>query len=205
MFAADLVYFPFTRYAYYWTATADADNAIYAWCVGFYYGQVDAWVDKSTSHNVRAVRGEPSTAKVYINNGDGTITDPATGLMWIQYLSVLMDWEEAVSYCENLSFGGYDDWRLPNRNELQSIVDYTRYNSSINSTYFPYTFNGAYWTSTTVITPTGSGGHAWYVEFMNGNVLYDLQKTYHLRFRPVRTIPPPRTSLPFIQFLLLGE
>ena len=36
------------------------------------------------------------------------------------------NWEQALSYCENLSLGGRDDWRLPTAKELQSIVDYSR-------------------------------------------------------------------------------
>ena len=46
-------------------------------------------------------------------------------------------WEQAFTYCENFTLGGYSDWRLPNRNELQSIVDYSRYNPSIDTTSFP--------------------------------------------------------------------
>lgn len=63
----------------------------------------------------------------YIDNKDGTITDFATGLMWQKSDNGQgMNWKEALSYAENLSFGGYGDWRLPNAKELQSIVDYSR-------------------------------------------------------------------------------
>ncbi|MCF7920122.1 MAG: DUF1566 domain-containing protein [Candidatus Cloacimonetes bacterium] len=59
--------------------------------------------------------------------GDGTITDNATGLMWMQNDSGDgMLWEDALSFAENADIAGYDDWRLPNVKELQSIVDYTR-------------------------------------------------------------------------------
>ena len=63
----------------------------------------------------------------FINNGSGTITDAATGLMWQQADSKKgMDWEAALKYAETLMLGGHDDWRLPNAKELQSIVDYKR-------------------------------------------------------------------------------
>ena len=63
----------------------------------------------------------------FVDNGDGTITDLATGLMWTKIDSdSTYNWEEALAYAENLVFAGYDDWRLPNTKELQSIVDYTR-------------------------------------------------------------------------------
>ncbi|MFA7289987.1 MAG: DUF1566 domain-containing protein [Melioribacteraceae bacterium] len=62
----------------------------------------------------------------YRNNGGGTITDNVTGLIWSQNQSSdWMDWQEADTYCSNLTLGGYDDWRLPNVKELQSIVDYS--------------------------------------------------------------------------------
>jgi hypothetical protein len=61
------------------------------------------------------------------DNGNGTITDNATGLMWMQNDNespVL--WENALSYAENFSYAGYSDWRLPDVKELQSLIDYTR-------------------------------------------------------------------------------
>lgn len=63
----------------------------------------------------------------FIDNRDGTVTDRATGLMWMQTDSgVGMDWESALKFAEELKLSGHDDWRLPNAKELQSIVDYTR-------------------------------------------------------------------------------
>lgn len=76
----------------------------------------------------RFVRGNEAYGKnKFIDNNNGTITDAATGLMWQQMDSGQgMNWKEALHYAQNLSLGGYGDWRLPNAKELQSIVDYTR-------------------------------------------------------------------------------
>ena len=61
----------------------------------------------------------------FTDNGDGTITDKATGLMWMQDDSGNgMTWEEALKFAESKEFAGCSDWRLPNIKELQSIVDY---------------------------------------------------------------------------------
>ncbi len=63
----------------------------------------------------------------FTDNGDGTITDIATGLMWMQDDNGEgLIWEDALSYAENNEDVGYSDWRLPNVKELQSIIDYTR-------------------------------------------------------------------------------
>lgn len=70
------------------------------------------------------------------DNRDGTITDLATGLTWMQVDSGVlnggprkdgkMNWQESLKWAEGLEYAGKTDWRLPNAKELQSIVDYTR-------------------------------------------------------------------------------
>jgi hypothetical protein len=70
----------------------------------------------------------------FTDNGNGTITDNATGLMWTKEDNGEgVIWEDAISYAENSEFAGYTDWRLPNAKELQSIIDYTRSPSTTNS------------------------------------------------------------------------
>ncbi len=74
---------------------------------------------------VRAVRGEVYGVNNFVDNGDGTVTDRATGLMWAQADSeVGMDWIKALQYAEESELAGYDDWRLPNVKELQGILCY---------------------------------------------------------------------------------
>ena len=63
----------------------------------------------------------------FSDNGDGTVTDQATGLMWMQQDSGAgMNWQDALAWAESLELAGHDDWRLPDAKELQSILDYTR-------------------------------------------------------------------------------
>ena len=82
----------------------------------------------TAKHFVRYVRGNPEYGRNdFKDNGDGTITDRATGLMWMKNDSGKpMNWQEALAWAENLNDAGYSDWRLPNAKELQSIVDYDR-------------------------------------------------------------------------------
>ncbi len=80
---------------------------------------------------VTCVRGNPDYGvNDFSDNGDGTITDRATGLTWSQSDSVIgMNWEEALAWVQTMNeenYLGYSDWRLPDVKELQSIVDYTR-------------------------------------------------------------------------------
>jgi len=76
----------------------------------------------------RMVRGNVDYGKNdFVDNGDGTVSDFATGLMWQKADDGTgRDWQEALSYAENLELAKYSDWRLPNAKELQSIVDYIR-------------------------------------------------------------------------------
>ncbi|MFR9660401.1 MAG: DUF1566 domain-containing protein [Rikenellaceae bacterium] len=74
---------------------------------------------------VRAVRGDVYGVNKFVDNGDGTVTDKATGLMWSKEDSQEgMDWVVSLQYAESSELAGYDDWRLPNVKELQGILSY---------------------------------------------------------------------------------
>ena len=66
----------------------------------------------------------------FIDNGDGTVTDRATGLMWSQGDSGTgLTWVDALAWVQRMNdenYLGYSDWRLPNAKELHTIVDYSR-------------------------------------------------------------------------------
>jgi hypothetical protein len=60
----------------------------------------------------------------FVDNGDGTVTDTKTGLMWAaKDNGSLINWQTASSYCQSYSGGGYTDWRMPTLTELASIYD----------------------------------------------------------------------------------
>jgi hypothetical protein len=131
---------------------------------------------------VICVRGNPAYGRNdFHDNGDGTITDRATGLMWAQADSAKgLDWQEALAWVQRQNaarFLGHGDWRLPDVKELQSIVDYTRSPDTTHSaasdpllTCSPITNEGGqadypcYWSSTTHAGGMG-GGAAMYVAF----------------------------------------
>jgi len=121
----------------------------------------------------------------YFDNGNGTISDK-NGLMWQKEDeeddNTERRWDDAISYCKGLSLGGYSDWRLPNREELKSIIDETRKKPTINTTYFPNTKSSHYWSST---TDAGRTTGAWSVDFYGGSV-YDGHKSNNYYVRCVR-------------------
>ncbi len=87
---------------------------------------------------VRFVRGNNDYGiNNFVDNSDGTITDNATRLIWIKSDNGTgLNWEEALDwvYQKNQeNYLGYNDWRLPNAKELQSIVDYSRSPQTTNS------------------------------------------------------------------------
>lgn len=112
---------------------------------------------------VRYVRGEVYGQNQFQENGDGTVTDLSTGLMWQKSDDgEVRNWEQALAYADSLYLAGYDDWRLPNAHELQSIVDYTRSMQATGSPAIDTVFcctpiidevgdtnYGFYWTGTT--------------------------------------------------------
>ncbi len=85
----------------------------------------------------------------YIDNGNGTVTDGSSGLMWQKEDdNVKRQWADAVSCCRGLGLAGYSDWRLPDVNDLLSLIpagDYTA--PTINETYFPNTDSKSYWSA----------------------------------------------------------
>ena len=118
-----------------------------------------------------------------VDNGGITITDSATGLMWMKCSvgqsgtgcatggATVMDWATAISTCEADSTAGYFDWRLPNIFELFSILNFESgpaWTVLVDSSFFPATDTTKnYWTSTTYNNSTGS---AFGVSFVNAGV-----------------------------------
>jgi hypothetical protein len=83
------------------------------------------------------------------HNGDGTVTDNKTGLMWqLRAPTKLMNWHTAMEYCENLVLAGHNDWCLPSEKELHELSGAYFHNPQNFLNYFPDTRDYFYWTST---------------------------------------------------------
>jgi hypothetical protein len=180
-------FFPNQQKANYWTATSDASAATEAWSVDFRSGIVSPYAKNKDDAGVLLVRGG-SAAPSYQPPVSETVTDSTTGLTWRLCVDGLSgadcasgaatgyDWQAALTRVAALNqtgFAGHKDWRLPNRKELQSIVNYAAHNPAINTAFpgFPSAGGNALscWTSTPYALDEVAA-KAWFVDFISGDV-----------------------------------
>ena len=106
------------------------------------------------------VGGRPTPANEFTVNANGTASHSATGLQWklcnegqtgtgCTGIASAMSWGQALQAAKNSSFAGFTDWRLPNRQELESLLDETCTSPAINVDVFPNAKGDWTWTSTT--------------------------------------------------------
>ncbi len=156
-------YFPAVA-AEYWTATTDpslTSGSRRCATVTLQIGMMN-YPAKTASYAAMAVRGS-TPPQQFRDNGD-TVSDLATGLMWQKDSVQGISWKDSLAYCSALEWGGYSDWRLPDVNELISLVDYSQSTPSINEQYFTNT-STHYWSSTTYPSDPGK---AYHVCFLRG-------------------------------------
>ena len=103
-------------------------------------------------------------------NGQEMISDSSTNLFWQKEPVKKATWKEALDYCESLEYAGHSDWRLPNRNELLSLVDYSKLEETevvpevISS--FPGMTPDVFWTS----TPAPVDYPVWLIDMQYGEL-----------------------------------
>jgi hypothetical protein len=124
-------------------------------------------------------------ANDFVDNGDDTVTDRATGLMWQKNGSLKgMTWAEAKEYVNKLNsdrFAGYSAWRLPTIEELASLLKSKKANDNL---HIDPIFSGKQkfcWSADTFAPDI-----AWYVSFKAGMIRHIYHFFYHVR--AVRTI-----------------
>jgi hypothetical protein len=180
----DTSIFPSTPSTYYYSSTKYSLNSTLAWGVYISQGEVDL-SSITYSWYVRCVSEINSYFSNFFDNGNGTISDATSGLIWQKCSSgqggttgscntggaLTSNLSSAISYCEGLTLGGRTDWRLPNINELRSLVDYSKVTSPlINTNFFPNTQGSDYYWSSTrhgQISET-----SWALNFGTGKVKY---------------------------------
>ncbi|MCE1188672.1 MAG: DUF1566 domain-containing protein [Ignavibacteria bacterium] len=83
----------------------------------------------------------------YKDNGNGTITDNVTGLMWQKQDAGEMTYENAILYCDSLTLAGYTDWILPNCHDLFSLLNHDKNRPAMDTLYFTKTSAEYWWSS----------------------------------------------------------
>jgi hypothetical protein len=160
-------------------------------CVGDAGGSMFAnWPmpDPSTSGTARSQTYDTTSTEV--------VVDRVTHLTWQRNLDPKSyPWPEAESYCRCLAVGGHDDWRLPTRIELVSIVDFTKPSPAIDSNAFPVAPGDYFWTSSPLV---GHSSAYWYVYFFDGNThSTDMNSAYRVRCVGGTFVAPPnRYTMP---------
>jgi len=132
---------------------------------------------------------------VYIDHGNGTVTDTRTGLMWKQCVEGLSGascqtgseqsfaWADALAHAEASTFASHNDWRLPNVKELSSLVEVCRALPSINTNLFPNTPSSFYWSGSPYAP---NSNNAWFVLFSHGLASHRNRSDDFFRVRLVR-------------------
>ena len=118
-----------------------------------------------------------------------TVLNPKTLHMWqddSDSKTLELTWQEAIDYCENnVSLGEFNDWRLPNINELNMIVNLSRNSPAIDTIFSNIeAYSGGYWSSTTYMRPDYQH-QAWYVDFIQGDIKTK-NKSLTLKVRCIR-------------------
>lgn len=155
-----------------WTSQPYSQDEQIAFSFGASYGYVWWYKNKSTALQAMCVRGNELPKPVFSSSkisGDTIISDSTTGLIWQQTYETSKTWQEALKYCEDLTYAGKNDWRLPNKNELASLLNYDKSSSPYSD--FPNMPKKWFWGSTTS-NELDKISRAWHTNFGNTDTKY---------------------------------
>lgn len=153
----------------FWSSSTTPSNTNNAYVVTFNTGNITSSPKANTLNlKVRCVSSVEEPAMSLVDQGDGTILDERSELIWQKCAwgqtglncsgtaSYVLNWETAQNNCANFNLNG-KSWRIPSEFELSSIFDYTKFSPILNSTYFPAVPTGGftfYSSSTILSSPT---------------------------------------------------
>ena len=129
-----------------------------------------------------------------VGTGVGTdqcVTDNLTGLMWTRDANLplgALSWQLSLDYANTLVLCGFDDWRLPNRKELRSLINYNLANNAatLNTLGFSNVQANLYWSSSSSApVPPIFVAHAWAAVMRDGDETRGLKTDSHFVW-PVR-------------------
>lgn len=163
------------------------------------------WLASPMASAVTCLGGTASNPDgIYMDNGDGTVTDTHSGLVWDKCAwgrsggdcaggaVATMNWSDALSIAvaaNSADYKGHHDWRLPNIKELDSLVETCRTAPAINDALFPNTPPEYFWSS----SPSHNAVYAQTMYFDYGTIGSDYRDApYAVRLvRSAQAAPPP--------------
>jgi len=180
----------------YWWAVRGGQSGTFGKLVIYKTGQTVCYDTAGTAISCDGTRqdgqiqaGAPLPTTRFTDNGNQTVTDNSNQLIWSKNANLAggyKTWQQALDYIKTLNssnYQGYNDWRLPNRNEMASLIDRSRSSPALPTGHpFANVQTGYYWSSSTYIDWTDN---AWKVNMLNGDVTYG-GKTLSYSVWPVR-------------------
>lgn len=172
---------------YLWSSQAKQDS--YAWKIHVNSRYLST-AEKSETNSVRCVRGGQKEVSVLFETiGKDLVLDHINSFFWNTAYTGAKSWMDALAYCENSTHAGFSDWRLPNINELLSLVNFKKENPASN---FPYAGNNfrydAWWSSTTQDVNTSYAIYALSANIFTGEIS-NVKKYEQARVICVRSEP----------------
>ena len=157
-----------SKYYMWWSSTEYAADNTKAWYFDslgsgdYRYAVTNNYTSKTNTErkDVHCVRGtslQENSFSFVPETNNKVVKDSIKNLYWQKGYESRKTWQEALKYCEDLTEGGYSDWRMPNISELLSIADYEKTDPAIDSDYFDmpnYSVQG-FWSSTTAVSNNG--------------------------------------------------
>ncbi len=189
----------------YWSSTASVPGG----AGQYWYLQIDtgdlAYTSGASSFNVRCVSGPSMPASSFADNGDGTVTDAVTSLMWTKCAMNSPGaphantttcagsndedkFEVVIGGCEGMSYAGHTDWRLPSIRELATLVDFSANSAPyIDTTFFPNTGTSPTYAAST--SEKQQNNRAWGIRFNTGTPTVHAKMGTDFASRCVRSTP----------------
>jgi hypothetical protein len=135
-----------------WGGPIAPDHPNSAWHLGLIDGHNMGYPrgGYKTTRCVRADNNGGYFLPEFSDNGDGTVTDKITSIVWMQKAGKdKITWEEAIQYCEDLQFAGHKNWKLPSNKEMTSLVDLRKQKPAIDTNVFQdVDYKAYYWSRT---------------------------------------------------------
>ena len=158
----------------YWTSTPVAGEGSEGKFWNYYPATATVAVTSYTAANELAFvcvsgeeYGKPGEFEVKNISGKDVVFDSVTNLMWQKTPVTGKNWVEALGYCSELEYAGYSDWRVPNKNELLTLVDYSK---SSPASSFPEMTSEEFWSSTFQLVDYGGADNAYTVNMGDGSI-----------------------------------